>query len=167
MENEFLSIKEFAELANVSVQSIYKKINKDNNIINNYVKEIDGIKYINKIAYDIIYNNTASSNEIKDKQTSIDDEEISIDNKSIDRLLDILEKQIEEQKRQLIEKDKQIEEKDKQINSLLSRLEETTLLIDQQQKLTAINTKKDLDLLTAEKENKKGFWERLKGVFNV
>lgn len=60
---------------------------------------------------------------------------------STDRLLDILEQQLEEQRRQIQEKDIQIAAQNEQIKSLLARLEESSKIIDQQQKLTAMNTK--------------------------
>ena len=46
MEKDLLTVKEFAELAGVSVQSIYKKLGKANNPIQRYLKVVDGVKYI-------------------------------------------------------------------------------------------------------------------------
>lgn len=86
---------------------------------------------------------------------------------STDRILDILEQQLEEQRRQLQEKDNQIAEQNVQINSLLARLEESSRIIDQQQQLTAMNTKAlmEADRTAAEQvfppEVKVSIWKRL------
>ena len=146
MGKDLLTVKDFAEKAGVSVQSIYKKLAKTNNPIQRYLKVVDGVKYIEPRALEILYSPKAAS--------AADDEEPPVveetpppkqaapqqSKNSTDRILDLLEKQLEEQRRQLLEKDRQLQEKDNQIKSLLDRLEESSKIINQQQQLTAMNT---------------------------
>jgi len=137
---EFLTVKEFAELAGVSVQSVYKKLGKSNNPIQRYLKVVDGVKYISRTALDVLYASGPAPRAEEREQSILDDEPQQMKN-STDRLLDILEQQLEEQRRQIQEKDIQIAAQNEQIKSLLARLEESSKIIDQQQKLTAMNTK--------------------------
>lgn len=171
MENELLTIKDFADLAGVSVQSIYKKLRKENNPIQRYLKVVDGVKYIDRKAYTVLYSPAAAPTTEKASQieAKADAEQTPPPKSSTDRILDILEQQLEEQRRQLQEKDNQIAEQNAQINSLLARLEESSRIINQQQQLTAMNTKALMkaDSTTAEAEQvpppkvKASIWERL------
>ena len=140
MEKDLLTVKEFADLAGVSVQSIYKKLGKANNPIQRYLKVVDGVKYISRTALEVLYASGPAPRAEEREHTILDDEPQQMKN-STDRLLDILEQQLEEQRRQIQEKDIQIAAQNEQIKSLLARLEESSKIIDQQQKLTAMNTK--------------------------
>ena len=151
MEKDLLTVKEFAELAGVSVQSIYKKLGKANNPIQRYLKVVDGVKYIERIAYAILYSSAPAPTAAEEAPPAIVEEQTPPQpgeseappppKSSTDRILDILEQQLEEQRRQLQEKDKQIAAQADQINSLLARLEESSQIINQQQQLTAMNVK--------------------------
>lgn len=144
MDNEYISIKEFAELAGVSQQSIYQRIKKKYNPIQVYLKDIDGHTFVRKTALKDLY-----SKENKEKVKE-----------PLERILDILEKQ-------LAEKDKQLQEKNKQIESLLKSLDDTQRLLDQQQQLKAMETKllidkhdTQIDKKVQTQGNKKGFFSR-------
>lgn len=151
MEKNLLTVKEFAELAGVSVQSIYKKLGKANNPIQRYLKVVDGVKYIERRAYAILYSSAPAPTAAEEAPPAIVEEQTPPQpgeseappppKSSTDRILDILEQQLEEQRRQLQEKDKQIAAQADQINSLLARLEESSQIINQQQQLTAMNVK--------------------------
>ena len=151
MDKDLLTVKEFAELAGVSVQSICKKLGKENNPIQRYLKVVDGVKYINRKAYAVLYSAGSAAmtteedhRQPEEEQTKPQREEVETPpppKSSTDRILDILEQQLEEQRRQLQEKDKQIAAQTEQINSLLARLEESSQIINQQQQLTAMNVK--------------------------
>lgn len=139
METQYISIREFAALVGVSVQSIYKKINKEDNPLRQYVKDTEQGRLISKEAaslYGIEQAETIIDERIEENPTQLKAESNDIN----DKLIAILETQMEELKRQLIEKDKQLAEKDNQIMSLLLRLEENAKIIQQQQTLTAMNT---------------------------
>lgn len=171
MENELLTIKDFADLAGVSVQSIYKKLRKENNPIQRYLKVVDGVKYIDRRAYEVLYSPAAvpTATNKEQPQTTVEAEQTPPPKSSTDRILDILEQQLEEQRRQLQEKDNQIAEQNAQIKSLLARLEESSMIINQQQQLTAMNTKALMDADTAAAEQvpppevKVSIWKRLFG----
>ena len=151
MEKDLLTVKEFADLAGVSVQSIYKKLGKANNPIQRYLKVVDGVKYIERRAYAILYSSAPAPTAAEEAPPAIVEEQTPPQpgeseappppKSSTDRILDILEQQLEEQRRQLQEKDKQIAAQTEQINSLLARLEESSQIINQQQQLTAMNVK--------------------------
>ena len=55
METEYISIKDFAEKAGVSQQSLYKRLNKLNNQLNNYVKMVENQKMIDIRALQEVY----------------------------------------------------------------------------------------------------------------
>lgn len=146
MEKEYISIKEFSELAGVSQQSIYARIKKPHNPIQPYLKVVEGKTLIRKTALKDLYSNDSKQEEIKEP---------------MERVLDILENQ-------LAEKDRQLQEKDNQIESLLKRLEDTERLLDQQQQLKAMETKLLIDKQDIQADNeeqkpeeKKGFFSRL------
>lgn len=143
MNSDYISIKEFAELAGVSQQSIYQRIKKPHNPIQVYLKEVNNKTLIRKTALKDLYSNDNKQQE----HTS-----------PIERVLDILENQ-------LVEKDRQLKEKDKQIESLLKSMEDTQKLLDHQQQLKAMETK----LLIGKREtaeNKEQKQEEKRGFFS-
>lgn len=139
MDKDLLTIKDFAQLAGVSVQSIYKKIGKPNNPIQRYLVVVDGLKYIRRSALDVLYSPAPASAVSLEEQPAQNDEPAQTKS-GTDRLLDILETQLADQRRQLEEKDKQIADQSRQISQLLEQLAESTKIINQQQQLTAMNT---------------------------
>ncbi|MCM1265423.1 MAG: hypothetical protein NC200_04415 [Candidatus Gastranaerophilales bacterium] len=144
MDNEYISIKDFAELAGVSQQSIYQRIKKPHNPIQVYLKEVEGKTLIRKTALKDLYTKESKQEEAKEP---------------IERILDILENQ-------LAEKDKQIQEKDKQIESLLKSLDDTQRLLDQQQQLKAMETKLLIDKQDTQAENEEQKQDNKKGFFS-
>lgn len=55
MGDRYLSIKDFANAAGVSVQSVYKRLNQVDNSLNQYLNQIDGKKMLNIQALQDIY----------------------------------------------------------------------------------------------------------------
>ncbi len=135
MENDYITIKQFAELAGVSPQSIYKKIRKPNNPIQPYIKTVEGVKYIRRAALDVLYN----SPNIPKAEAKPEQSKNTAD--GMKRLLDILEEQLREARRQIDKKDEIIAAQTAQISNLLERVAEANQIINQQQQLAAINTK--------------------------
>lgn len=71
MENqEYITVKEFAERAGVSAQAVYKALNKK---LSPYLKEVDGKKMLNIQALQDIYGISG----IKEDEQNIDNELIS------------------------------------------------------------------------------------------
>lgn len=60
MEQELLSVKDFAARAGVSVQAIYKRLNKVDNELNKYVFVIDGQKMLDATALSL-FSDTADA----------------------------------------------------------------------------------------------------------
>lgn len=56
MEKRYLSIKEFAEMANVSQQSIYKRLKNKKSKLNNYITTVENQKKIDVKALKEVYN---------------------------------------------------------------------------------------------------------------
>jgi len=155
---ERLTIKEFAEVAKVSPQSIYKRLKKKDNPIQAYMIEEGEQIFLRSEAlaelYRIEIEKTTSQPSLKVEQPKIESKEKQenatkvkedIEQTASFKVIEILREQIEAQR-------KDIENKNKQIEELNNRLAETTLLLDQQQKLS-IADKKQL-LLLEEKNNK-------------
>lgn len=133
MEKEFLTVKEFAETMGVSVQSVYKKINKPNHPINRFLTVVNGVKLIEKGAVALFNSPSPAPTAAKEQAKEAAKERQTTE----ERVFSLLEKQLEEQRRQLQEKDRQLEEKDKQIDALLGQLKETSKMVIQQQQLAA------------------------------
>lgn len=113
MNEEYISIAEFAEKAGVSVQAVYKRLDKD---IQPWLKELNGKKVLNIKALEVF----------KGEKTSTEVESTE----ALMRMVSMLEKELEI-------KNEQIREQSRQISELHDRLKESYLLIDHQQKLTA------------------------------
>lgn len=175
MKPEYLTIKEFAEKAGVSQQSIYKRLNKKDNPLQPYVKEVENKKLIRASALAAVYSISfatgeeaaAELNQNEEPKKQIDPEEKSsqkvVEKDSTERLLDLLEQQLQEKDRQLLEKDKQINEKDKQINELQQRLAEVHTLLNQQQHLMAAEQQKGLPAAAEQQEVE----TKKKGLFSL
>ncbi len=71
-EDQYLSVKEFAQAAGVSVQAVYKRLSKD---LKPFVNEVEGRKVIDKRALKEVYG--------KDQE----DQEEKVDNDLINVLL--------------------------------------------------------------------------------
>ena len=148
MENEFVSVKEFAEMVGVSQQSIYKRLKTENDPL---------------IAYSIAKGSKTfiSSKAVVDvfKQ----EEPLLTENESIaDKTITILTEQIETLKSIINGKDKEIESLNNQIIKLTELLEKQQELTDQQQKLNAIDKQNILLLEEKVEPKKKGFFSWLK-----
>ena len=152
MSKDYIEIKQFAEIAGVSVQSIYKRLKKQNNPLQPYFKEVDGKKFLRRSALLNVY---GIEDPVVPLQRAIEEDqrphEAEPEKKEspasepkekkdpTERLLDLLEQQLKEKDLQLQEKDKQIKEKDEQIKTILSELQAITKVADQQQQLTAMD----------------------------
>lgn len=136
MCDRYLSIKDFAIAAGVSVQSVYKRLNQVDNSLNQYLNQIDGKKMLNIQALQDIYGIKVEqpveqplNQNIQSDSTSGSENDIY---KALLQQLDILQEQLQV--------------KDQQISDLNSRLQDSLNLLDQQQKLTAVAEQKILQL---------------------
>ena len=124
MENQYISIKEFAEVVGMTQQGIYKQLNSK---LKEYVTTINGKKMLDKSALDLF--------EIEDCLET-DDKKLN----NGEQLLNEVQQQIIELlKSELEQKNEQIKEKDKQIADLL-------VALSQAQQLQAMNQQRILEL---------------------
>lgn len=166
MKEEYISIREFSDRANVSVQSIYKRLNGVDNPLNRYVKLIDNQKMLNIQALQEIYGIEVEQ-PIQPKYSTYSTEKVSkevenfggkefveiqhelelkeLENKHLKEKIDFLESEKKEWK--------------EHIEWLNSRLEESHKLLDQQQQLCAITQKKIEELEEKKEEPKKSWWK--------
>ena len=139
VENEYISVKEFAEKAAISVQAVYKGLN---NRLNQYVKLIDNQKMLDIRALQDVYGIEVEQ-PIQPELTTNSTQNSTSDT-VVDTLLmqiEILKNELDVKNEQIREKDKQLKEKDNQMAALNARLEESLRLLDQQQQLQAMEKK--------------------------
>lgn len=163
VENQYISVKEFAQRAGKSVQAIYKGLN---NRLNQYVKLVDNQKMLDIRALQEVYGMEVE--EPIQPELTTDSTKESTNDTVIDTLLkqiEILRNELDVKNEQLREKDRQLKEKDNQIAALNKRLEESHRLLDQSQQLQAMEKKiqaledKKEDIVEPAPEKKK--WWRL------
>lgn len=182
--NDYISVAEFAELAGVSPQYIYKLLS---NTLKPYTKTINKKKMIDKEGLKLFskYNSTENStNSTPDYQPNSTEEtedfkqnfkqdfkpnstqqstEYSTTGETVNKLISLLEKQLEE-------KDKQLEMKDRQIQDLSNRLAEALELTKGQQYITVADKATQLNNTPASNVSERSvevidknvsFWDRL------
>lgn len=169
MGAEYLSIKDFAKRAGVSQQSLYKRLNKLNNQLNNYIKLVDNQKMIDIRALQEVYGIEVE----QPIQPFIQPVEQPIQ--------PLLQATIESLSKELERKSEELKAKDKQYSDLVASMEEQLKvkdkqiehygkLLDQEQHLNAMNHEKILLLeskleeptesVEPDEEPPKGFWSR-------
>lgn len=119
MENQYISVKEFAQRAGKSVQAIYKGLN---NRLNQYVKLVDNQKMLDIRALQEVYG--IEVEQPIQPELTINSTEDSTKDVVIDTLLE----QIEILKNELDVKNEQIREKDKQLSDTLKALNQAQYL---------------------------------------
>ena len=127
MSEEYLSVKEFAELAKISKQAAYQQIKGR---LKSFVKVEQGKTLINKSAYFQYYAEGQSSQVDKEFSSQSSQVEQPKEQDNVTLLLDMLKSELEE-------KNKQIAIKDKQIQDLSDRLKEAMQLTKEAQYITA------------------------------
>lgn len=152
-QDHYLSIKDFAQAAGVSVQSIYKRLNQVENPLNQYLNLIDGKKMLDIKALKDLYGVEVEQPVEQPLNQSCQP------NSTGDTAIKALNQQLGVLQDQLKSKDLQIEE-------LNQRLKESMQLLDQQQKLTAIAEQKVLMLEQKSEDpeesvSKKSWWRRI------
>lgn len=156
-QDHYLSIKDFAQAAGVSVQSVYKRLNQVENHLNQYLNLIDGKKMLDVKALKDLYGvEVEQPVEQPLNQSCQPDSTSDIAIKALSQQLEVLQDQLKS--------------KDQQIEELNQRLKESMQLLDQQQKLTAIAEQKvmmleqqsaDREEDPKEPESKKSWWKRI------
>lgn len=189
METEYISIKDFAKRAGVSQQALYKRLNKLNNQLNNYIKLVENQKMIDIRALQEVYGVEVEQpiqpviqpveqpiqpnlqEEIEEKNDLIEflKDQLRAKDKQMESMLNECDTTSDEALNEAVLKqldilNEQLKAKDKQIENLQK-------LLDQEQQLNAMNQQKILALETKleeptepvepDGEPPKGFWSKL------
>ena len=136
MEENYLSIKEFAGLAGVSPQAVYQRIDKD---LKEYVQVLDGKKAIDIKALELF---------------SVQPIEQTVDNE----LTTVLRETLKVLSGQLTEKDKQIAELNERLKESNELNRNNQILIGRQQD----QPKQIEESPSIEEPEKRSFWSRFK-----
>ena len=167
---QYVTIKEFATLANVTTQAVYKRLNQTDSALNQYVQYSGKLKLINKDALELFSDNLQSQRDEYDGQDVSAYNDINVQNQNnlfsayFDTTIKVLSDQITSKDGQIKELmncnldqhqklQEQLMTKDKQISELQK-------LIDQQQQLHRAEQEQFRMLTTASNE-KKGLFKRL------
>lgn len=152
MDERFYSVSEFAEMVNVSVQSIYQRIKKTDDDIHRYIKFQKGKRYISEKAVEIYNKDFNTCEDIGEEKTEKIGNEIA----------EMYKKQVEYLTAEIEVKNKQIEELQQQLKASSERETNYQTLLNQQQKLNGIDKQRVLQL---EQETQTA--KKKKGIFGI
>lgn len=161
---DLLSVKEIADIVGVTEQSVYKRLKKVDNPIQAFVVYENNQLRIRKSAIELVYrkkvDNTTTQPSLngvekveKEKEENTDKGQ-NVSSASYEKIIDILRQQLEANQ-------KEMEEKNNIIKALNDRLAEQSQMLNQQQKLSAMDKQRILELEEGETEGKK----KRKGFF--
>ncbi len=163
--NNHITIKEFATLANVTTQAVYKRLNQSDGQMNEFVKMEGKIKLISKEALKLFADYKTVEN-VANEEKKVETELNSNIEKLKSETVDILFKQLETkdtQIGQLIDSNKfQYENMKSQLDMKDKQIIELQKLLDQQQQLHR-QEQENIKLLTVDEtaKNKKGIFKKL------
>lgn len=179
-EQQYVTIKEFATLANVTTQAVYKRLNQTDSTLNKYVQYNGKMKLISKEALELFADAQANQNgqtpdgdgiyedisiqaqttlfsSYFDATLKVLSDQINSKDMQIKELMDSNNDQHQKMQEQLSAKDKQMQE---QLSAKDKQIAELQRLIDQQQQLHRAE-QEQFRLITAGANEKKGFFKRL------
>ncbi|MDO5147812.1 MAG: DUF536 domain-containing protein [Oscillospiraceae bacterium] len=180
-EQQYVTIKEFATLANVTTQAVYKRLNQTDSALNKYIQYNGKMKLISKEALELFadapvnqQNQTADGSDGVYEDLSIQaqtnlfssyfdatlkvlSDQITSKDQQIKELMESSSSQSQKMQEQLVAKDKQLQE---QLSAKDKQIAELQRLIDQQQQLHRAE-QEQFRLITAGANEKKGFFKRL------
>lgn len=188
MGAEYLSIKDFAKRAGVSQQSLYKRLNKLNNQLNNYIKLVDNQKMIDIRALQEVYGveveqpiqpiiqpveqpiqpNLQATIESLSKELERKSEELKAKDKQYSDLVASMEEQLKSKDRQIADYSERLKEANFNLsNEQRLRLEEHEEKRQLQEKLSLLEVKEPVEPMQEVVEldesptPPKGFWSKL------
>lgn len=136
--SKYVTIKEFCKQVNRSPQSVYKRLNKTDNPLNNFVKLVDGEKMISLEAVKLY-----KKPEKEEQSSAAGQSEVNA------KLVEMLEKELEKKNEQIAE-----------LTKLLDQQQQLNMKTIQE--LDVVREEKKLLLESkAEAEEKKPWWKRL------
>lgn len=154
MESQYISVKEFSERAGISVQAVYKQLNKR---LKPYLTMVDGIRMLDIKALEEVYGKSA---------------EHKVEQKVDEKLLNQLIAQLEEKDRQINELHRLLANTQMQLSESLHTVQmledrQNTEQAEQTEEQTVESDRtenKDIKLDSTENNEKKSWFQRLFGV---
>lgn len=151
-QNEYLTIKEFAEIAGVSKQAVYQRLT---GTLKPYVSIRNGVKYVNIKALELYKEDDIVKNLKKNNQ-------VQSDNSQVDSMIELLKNELEAKNRQIDELHKLLE----QSNANLAQVQYRLQLIEESRNQES-EDKEPEEVAVADRneepepEQKKSWWRRL------
>ncbi|MBE6853462.1 MAG: DUF536 domain-containing protein [Ruminococcus sp.] len=166
-EQQYVTIKEFATLANVTTQAIYKRLNQTDSALNKYVQYNGKMKLISKEALELFadtaYVQSSDGADGVYEELSVQ-AQANLFSSYFDATLKVLSDQINSKDNQIKElmecNSNQHEKMLEQLTAKDKQIAELQRLIDQQQQLHRAE-QEQFRLITAGANEKKGFFKRL------
>mgnify|MGYP004477611735 CR=1 FL=1 len=174
-DQEYISIKEFAERAGVSPQAIYKRLNQVGNQLINYIKPVGNQRMLNIRALQDIY-----GIEVDNQNQPVEQPVVNFSQP--DQMQDqirLLQDQLNSKDQQLREQAERDQKKDEQIRKLQDQLIEQDQrhheqiqtmqeLLSQAQKLHLLSVQRVQELEAQEAAvQQESIWKRIKGFFKA
>lgn len=166
-QQQYVTIKEFATLANITTQAVYKRLNQTDNTLNQYVKYNGKMKLISKEALEL-FADAQSSQQSQEPEGMYEDlslqAQTTLFSSYFDATLKVLSEQISSKDTQIKElMNCNMEQHQKMQEQLMAKdrqIAEMQRLMDQQQQLHRAE-QEQFRLITAGTNEKKGFFKRL------
>lgn len=151
MESQYISVKEFSERAGISVQAVYKQLNKR---LKPYLTMIDGIRMLDIKALEEVYGKSA---------------EHKVEQKVDEKLLNQLIAQLEEKDRQINELHRLLANTQMQLTESLHTVQmlEDRQNIEHTEEQTVEHDRTEHEEIkpdSTENNEKKSWWKRIFGV---
>lgn len=170
-DQEYISIKAFAERAGVSPQAIYKRLNQVDNPLNNYIKQVGNQRMLNIQALQAVY-----GIEVDNQNQPVEQPVVNFSQPMQDQIrmlqdqLNIKDQQLREQAERDQKKDEQIRklheeliEQDQRHHEQIKAMQE---LLSQEQKLHLLSVQRVQELEDqAAVQQQESIWQRIKGIF--
>lgn len=154
MEKEYLTVAEFAEKADVTIQAVYQRLVKD---LKPYLKIFNGKKHVHIRGLQVYDRKNALKNL---KSDSINSTRSLKQVEPLEEIVELLKKQLELLQSELDVKNQQIEDLTEQLRQKDKQIDAANRHVDQANQLTAMSSMKNLQL---EADNQKvRWWQRFK-----
>ena len=170
VDQEYISIKEFAERAGVSPQALYKRLNQVDNQLNNYIKPVGNQRMLNIQALHDIY-----GIEVDNQNQPVEQPVVNFNQpdqiKMLQDQLKVKDQQLREQAERDQKKDEQIRmlqeqliEQDQRHHEQIQTMQE---LLSQEQKLHLLSVQRVQELEDQAALQQESIWQRIRGFFRT
>ncbi len=173
MEENELSVQELSNKTGKSIQSIYKRIKNENDVIQGFLKRdnegniLEPVRIFESVI-DVIYNKGATATKLNTKPSLVEfrqkeeKEESKQEQNAYTKAIEVLQDQINLLKEELEVEREEKKQKDIFISQLNDRLAESQRNLDQQQQLQLLDKKRIREL---EERNTRPFHQKLLDMF--